>query len=217
LPEEPEISELLELVKTFTQEGSTARIDRIASRMGWSLKEAQRLADEATRTGLTTKTPMGIRLTPIGETVVRKHREEYVHEVHVHGTSLRGRARRFLEGQVSDWHEHWRHHGHDDESLPQFYDNLENLQGRIEDTVSLDDLREGDKCTVVLAFGGRRMVRRLAEMGLTPGTEIAMVRNAPLHGPVQVFLRGVSLALGRGIAHKVLVRRSTSSHPSTTL
>lgn len=217
MPEEPEISELLELVKAFTQEGSAVRIDQIASRTGWSLKEVQRLADEATRTGLTSKTPTGIRLTDMGEVVVRKHREEYVHQVHVHGTSLRGRARRFLEGRVNDWHGHWRHHGFDDESLPRFYENLENLQGRIEDTVSLIDLREGDKCTVVLAFGGHRLVRRLAEMGLTPGTNITIVRNAPLHGPVQVSLRGVSLALGRGIASKVLVRRSTNSPPSTTI
>lgn len=217
MPEEPEISELLELVKTFTQEGSAARIDQIASRMGRSLKEMQRLADEATRSGLTSKTPVGIRLTDMGEASVRKHREEYIHQTHLHGGSLTGRVRRFLEGNVRDWHGHWRHHGFDDESLPRFYENLENLQGRIEDTVSLADLRESEKCTVVLALGGHRMVRRLAEMGLTPGTEVTIVRNAPLHGPIEIFVRGVSLALGRGIASRVLVKPLTSSRASTTV
>jgi Fe2+ transport system protein FeoA len=217
LPEEPEISELLELVKTFTQKGSAARIDQIASRMGRSLKVVQRLADEAIRSGLTSKTPVGIRLTDMGETSVRKHREEYVHQTHLHGGSLTGRVRRFLEGNVRDWHGHWRHHGFDDESLTRFYENLENLQGRIEDTVSLADLREGDKCTVVLAFGGHGMVRRLAEMGLTPGTEVTIVRDAPLRGPIEVFVRGVSLALGRGIAGKVLVRQSADDHASANI
>lgn len=217
MPEEPEILELLELVKTFTREGSPARIDWIASRMGRSLKEVQRLADEATRMGLTNKTPMGIRLTDMGEASVRKHREDYVHQTHLHGGSLTGRVRRFLEGNVRDWHGHWRHHGFDDETLPGFYKNMQNLQGHIEDLVSLADLRGGDKCTVVLALGGYGMVRRLAEMGLTPGTEVTIVRTAPMHGPIEVSVRGVSLALGRGIARRVLVRPPNNAGPSATI
>jgi Fe2+ transport system protein FeoA len=211
------MSELLELVKTFTREGSSARIDLIASRMGRSLKEVQRLADEATRMGLTNKTPMGIRLTDMGEASVRKHREEYVHQTHLHGGSLTGRVRRLLEGNVKDWHGHWRHHGFDDVTLPGFYKNVQNLQGQIEDLVSLADLRGGDKCTVVLALGGYGMVRRLAEMGLTPGTEVTIVRTAPMHGPIEVSVRGVSLALGRGIARRVLVKPPNNARPSATI
>jgi len=48
-------------------------------------------------------------------------------------------------------------------------------------------------------------------MGLTPGTEARVVRSAPMHGPIEVSVRGVSLALGRGIAIRVLVRRLRDS------
>jgi DtxR family Mn-dependent transcriptional regulator len=94
-----------------------------------------------------------------------------------------------------------------------FYKDLENLRGRIEETVALTDLREGEKSTMVLAFGGHRMVHRLAEMGLTPGTEITLVRSAPIRGPIEIYVRGVSLALGRGIGGRVLVKRATDNHP----
>jgi len=217
MPEESDMSELLELVKVFTRKGMLARIDEIAARMGRSMDEVRRLADAASDQGLACRTRGCIELTETGEAVVRKHREEYVHRTHLHGTSLMGRMRRLLEGRVTDWHGHWRRHGFDDESLPSFYTNMQNLQGRIEETVSLAELREGEKCTVVLALGGHGMVRRLAEMGLTPGTELRLVRSAPMHGPIEVSVRGVSLALGRGIARRVLVKPSTKSQPSTTV
>jgi Fe2+ transport system protein FeoA/predicted transcriptional regulator len=216
MPEESEITELLELVRSLTRERRFAQVTEIAHSMDARPEDAQQLVDEAVRRGFANQAQGGVELTEEGEAFVRKHREEYIHQMHAHGTSIGGRARRFFEGRIADWQEHWRHHGFDDESLPGFYKNLENLQGRIEDTLSLSDLREGDKCTVVLALGGHRMVRRLAEMGLTPGTDVTIVRNAPLHGPVEVFVRGVSLALGRGIAGRVLVRRSTNSPSSTT-
>ncbi|WP_455286426.1 FeoA domain-containing protein [[Eubacterium] cellulosolvens] len=211
------MSELLELVKTLTREGSPARMDHIASRMDRTLKEVQRLADAATRMGLANQTPAGISLTSRGEAFVTKHREEYVHRTHIHGGSLTGRVRRFLEGNVRNWHGHWHRHGFDDESLTRFYGNMQDLQGRIEDTATLGDLREGERCTMVLALGGYRMVRRLAEMGLTPGTELRVVRTAPMHGPIQVSVRGVSLALGRGVASRVIVKRLTNGNPSTTV
>lgn len=216
MPEESDISELLELVKTFTVKGTLARIDEVAARMGCSMDEVRRLVDVASDQGLAYRTQGCIELTETGEATVRKHREEYIHRTHFHGTSLTGRMRRLLEGRVTDWHGHWRRHGFDDESLTSFYTNMQNLEGRIEETVPLADLREGEKCTVVIALGGRGMVRRLAEMGLTPGTELRVVRSAPMHGPIEVSVRGVSLALGQGIARRVLVKRSTNSQPPTT-
>jgi Fe2+ transport system protein FeoA len=34
-----------------------------------------------------------------------------------------------------------------------------------------------------------------------------IVRSAPFHGPIEVSVRGVSLALGRGVASKVFVKQ----------
>ena len=59
-------------------------------------------------------------------------------------------------------------------------------------------------------YHGRRhlpgFVRRLAEMGLTPNTEVKVVRRGLFRGPIEVEVRGVSLALGYGLASKILVR-----------
>jgi len=213
MQQESDVVELLEIVKAFTQNGSPVPVHLVTAKMGRLPEDVQRLTQAAISKGLAYQNQSGIGLTETGEAVIRKHREEHVHERYVHGRSLTGRLRRSLEGGVADLHEHWRHHGLDDESLVSFYKNLENLQGRIEETVALTDLREGEKSAMVLALGGHRMVRRLAEMGLTPGTEVTVVRSAPMHGPIEISVRGVSLALGRGIASRVLVKRAPDNHP----
>lgn len=209
------MSELLELVKTFTQQGRPVGVDQIASRMGMDPTDARRLVDLAIRRGFAAETSDVIELTAAGQEFVKKHREEYLHQTHFHRGSLAGRLRGFFEGRVTDWHGHWRHHGFDDESVRGFYRSMQDYRGRIEETVPLTDLRRGDRCTVVLALGGHGMVRRLAEMGLTPGTEVTVVRSAPMHGPVEVSLRGVSLALGRGIASRVLVKPVSNNRSPT--
>jgi len=211
MPEETDILELLEVAGALSREGRSTQVIEIASRIHRTLDLTRQLIDAALRRGLLLKTQNGVRLSEEGEALVRKHREEFVHRTYVHGGSLADRIRGVLEGRVTDWHGHWHRHGFDDESIHGFHRSMENLQGRIEDTVSLADLPEGEKCTIVFAAGGHGMVRRLAEMGLTPGTEARVVRSAPMHGPIEVSVRGVSLALGRGIAIRVLVRRLRDS------
>lgn len=71
--------------------------------------------------------------------------------------------------------------------------------------VPLTTLPPGKAARVVFVRGGRSVVKRLCDLGLTPGTQVSMLRQAPMNGPVEVRLRGCSLALGRGIAEKVFV------------
>ncbi|MEM1540486.1 MAG: FeoA family protein [Candidatus Bathyarchaeia archaeon] len=71
---------------------------------------------------------------------------------------------------------------------------------------ALTDLAEGDKGIIVKAVGGFGLVRRLAEMGLTPGVEVKLLRKGYFGGPVEVEVRGVALALGWGVASRVLVK-----------
>jgi Fe2+ transport system protein FeoA len=47
--------------------------------------------------------------------------------------------------------------------------------------------------------------KRLEDLGLTPGTEVKVVRSAPFNGPVELQVRGSRLALGRGMAERVFV------------
>jgi Fe2+ transport system protein FeoA len=76
-----------------------------------------------------------------------------------------------------------------------------------EETASLTRLCEGERGVLTHSLGGFGLVRRLAEMGLTPGVEVRIVRRCPFRGPVEVEVRGVTLALGYGVASKVFVRR----------
>jgi len=48
--------------------------------------------------------------------------------------------------------------------------------------------------------------KRLEDMGLTPGTKIKVVRSAPFHGPIEIHVRGSRLAIGRGMAKRILMR-----------
>jgi len=42
-------------------------------------------------------------------------------------------------------------------------------------------------------------------MGLTPGTKVTVVKSAPFNGPLEVYVRGSRLAIGRGMAERILV------------
>ena len=50
------------------------------------------------------------------------------------------------------------------------------------------------------------LMRRLTEMGATPGTYIEIIRVSPLGDPVQVALRGYTLTLRREDAANISVR-----------
>lgn len=69
--------------------------------------------------------------------------------------------------------------------------------------ISLD---EGERGIIAHAIGGSGLLRRLAEMGLTPGAEVKILRKCPFRGPVEIEVRGVMLALGYGVALKVYVK-----------
>jgi Fe2+ transport system protein FeoA len=71
---------------------------------------------------------------------------------------------------------------------------------------ALTDMAEGEKGVIVKALGGFGLVRRLADMGLTPGVEVKLLRKGSFGGPVEIEVRGVTLALGRGVASRVLVK-----------
>ena len=51
------------------------------------------------------------------------------------------------------------------------------------------------------------LMRRLTEMGATPGTYIEIIRVSPLGDPVQVALRGYTLTLRREDAVNISVEK----------
>ncbi len=65
-------------------------------------------------------------------------------------------------------------------------------------------LKKGEKATI-LAFADIESALKLAEMGCLPGTEITLVRTAPLGCPLYVKLRDTSLALRRNEAFNLII------------
>ncbi len=48
-------------------------------------------------------------------------------------------------------------------------------------------------------------IKRLSDLGLTPGTNIIVIKSAPFNGPLEVCVRGSRLAIGRGMASRIFV------------
>jgi ferrous iron transport protein A len=67
----------------------------------------------------------------------------------------------------------------------------------------------GEDVKLVAIRGGQRVRKRLADLGLTPGT-VLRVAQTNAHGPLIVaFKDDARLAIGRGMAHKIEVEPLT--------
>lgn len=69
---------------------------------------------------------------------------------------------------------------------------------------TLDSLNEGEKALVSSIAGGRTASKRLYEMGLNKGSQVRIIKNNT--GPIIISLAGSKIALGRGLANKILVQ-----------
>jgi len=69
--------------------------------------------------------------------------------------------------------------------------------------ISLMDLPAGSAGKVVSVRGDNAITRRLMEMGVIPGVAVRMVKAAPFGDPVEVRVRGYSLALRKNEASAV--------------
>lgn len=70
----------------------------------------------------------------------------------------------------------------------------------------LSKIKEGEKVEIVAIKASSRAAKRLADLGLTSGTKIKIIRKA-ISGPIEIKIRGSRLALGRGLANKIAVRK----------
>lgn len=75
------------------------------------------------------------------------------------------------------------------------------------DKLSLVCLKPNECARIKEISGGCKARKRLCELGLHKGANIKMVKND--FGPIILNLSGHKLALGRGIAHNVIIEHQT--------
>jgi DtxR family Mn-dependent transcriptional regulator len=80
-------------------------------------------------------------------------------------------------------------------------ENGKNTQNR----VVVGSLDQGQCGKISLIRGGYKVLQRLMEMGLKPGTRICVVRVTSPSGPVEVSVGNLKAVLGKGISSKVFV------------
>ena len=79
----------------------------------------------------------------------------------------------------------------------------------------ISDIRPGQSARIVGYEGGRSNYRtRLLTMGLTKGTEITLVRVAPLGDPVDIRVRGFSISLRKDEAQVLQLECENGDTPS---
>ncbi|MFW9899499.1 MAG: ferrous iron transport protein A [Candidatus Thorarchaeota archaeon] len=69
----------------------------------------------------------------------------------------------------------------------------------------LTECKKGEETRVIGVNAGFKVKRRLANLGIIPGTIIKKKKDAPFHGPLEIYVKGSTLAIGRGLASKILV------------
>ena len=82
---------------------------------------------------------------------------------------------------------------------------------------TLDQLKPGQKASIVEIRGDEAITARLMEMGLCEGEPIEVIGRAPFRDPVTVLVRGSRLALRIVDARRISVRRSACAVGSNSL
>ena len=71
--------------------------------------------------------------------------------------------------------------------------------------ISLAELETGQRCRIMKFLSGPGLTRRLEEMGIRAGKRAVKISGMPLRGPVVVQVGGTRIALGHGMARKIMV------------
>ncbi|MDK2781755.1 MAG: ferrous iron transport protein [Archaeoglobi archaeon] len=69
----------------------------------------------------------------------------------------------------------------------------------------LSEVGEGRRVRIVACNAPPGQRRRLMNLGLIPGEIVKVLKSAAFHGPILIEVDGREIALGRGIASRVIV------------
>lgn len=229
--------EYLEALYTLTQNNTVAGTTEIAKHLNVSPASVSEMMKKLAENGYVDYMPrQGVTLTSKGfeqaQKMARKHRllERFLHDVLHIGNDKVHKEACAMEHSLSDETERALcqtlnapdkcpddqkiipacNFGFSDCGECQQWggDNLDEVGKRKTNIVSISTLKEKQNGTVAFIRGDGKVLRRLLDMGLTPGTKISVNRVAPLKGPVEIRVRGSKLALGDEIACNVFVEKS---------
>ena len=229
--------EYLEAIYNLTQDGEAATTSAISKRLNIAPASTTEMLKKLADEGYANYSPyQGVTLTSkgfgIGEKITRKHRllERFLHDTlkigndKVHSEacamehSLSDEAERALcqalkaPGKCPDDGKLIPPCNLDFSSCEECKElgkcSFESIRKRKENVVALSTLKRNQEGTIAFIRGENRVLRRLHDMGLTPGTKIGITRVAPRKGPVEIAVRGSRLALGDEVACNVFIKES---------
>lgn len=76
---------------------------------------------------------------------------------------------------------------------------------------TLNDLHPGESGIITDIQLSGLMKQRLADLGLTAGAEISMIRSAPFGDPVEFDILGYNLSLRRNAARKIIIVKTSDA------
>jgi ferrous iron transport protein A len=86
------------------------------------------------------------------------------------------------------------------------YRQGKSMQTSVDSLLVLSNLISGEKAVIHQVSLGKTSSNRLLSLGFTPGVEILMLQNYG-QGPLVVNVRGTRVALGRGEAAKIHIKK----------
>jgi DtxR family Mn-dependent transcriptional regulator len=201
----PEIEEYLETIYRIKEKGKDAKTTEVAEELGVSPPSVSEMFRKMAKDGLIRYNRYrGASLTKKGEEIgggiLHKHRliQKFLIFLGV---------RRNVHDQACALE-----HVVSDEVENAMQDTLLHGPHLRKDVVRLSEMSEGEEGRVAFVMGGRSASQRLADMGLTPGSGVKMLRASSYGGPLNLSICGYSLALGIGVASKVFVHVHHQEH-----
>jgi DtxR family Mn-dependent transcriptional regulator len=191
------VEEYLETLCRLEEKGKNLTAADAARELEVSVSVSLRMLSKLSKEGYIAYGPAGsVKLTKKGKALGRKildrHRliERFLDAIGFSRNKIHGEACK-LEHNVSD----------ELESLMK--KKLERRRRR--GVLTLADLMVKEEGRIISVEGGKMLVKRLHDMGLTPGTTVRIKESAPFSGPVELCVRDSCRVIGRDVAKRIFV------------
>jgi len=230
--------EYLEALYTLTREDEPAGTSEISKKLNIAPASVTEMMHKLAEQGFVNYLPyQGVTLTPkgyrIAEKMTRKHRllERFLHDVLKIGNDKVHKEACEMEHALTDETARAMCQAlkspdscpDDGQLIPACdlsfssceecrkwgRDNADGISKRKNNVISMSDLKENQEARISFIRGDNKVLHRLLDLGLTPGTKIKVYRISRMKSPVEISCRGSRLALGDEIARNVFVEKTT--------